>query len=175
MKKIICILLAIALSCSLIACKDTSRDTSQNAQEDAQENNNTEITLTKYNIENYLNFEGEFVDGKYTMGTFVNWAEATLEFQTYPLVRGSFNNVEITLIVTSDDHTFTYMNKYGNYWHLTSASEEDEKHIKISFKPGVDGNFSKNYSVKCSNNTGKLDGDCDFEIVSVSGTFVPSK
>ncbi len=171
MKKIICIVVAVVLSCSLIACNDTSSDAPQSTQQD----NNTEITLTKDNIEDYLNFEGEFVDGKYTMGTFVNWAEATLEFQTYPLVRGSFNNVEITLVVTSDDHTFTYMNKFGDYWHLTSASEEDEKHIKISFKLGVDGNFSKNYSVECSNNTGKLDGACDFEIVSVSGTFVPSK
>ena len=171
-KKIICLILTLMLIFSFVACDDKG---GQNNTSNNEESKSEEVVLSKDNIYNYLNFEGEFVDGDYTMGTFVNWAEATLEFQSYPLVRGSFSNVEITLIATSDDSTFTYMNKFGDYWHLTDASEEDERHIKISFKVPVDGNFNKKYSVECLNNTGKLDGDCDFEIVSVSGTFIPNK
>lgn len=129
------------------------------------------IELTAENIGDYIKFDGEFVDGEYTM-SIVNYAKATLEFQAYPVVSGKFNNVEITVIATSDDHTFTYMNSLGNYWHLTD-DDKDTKNIEFTFTLGVDGKFSKKYSCECLNNTGTLDGSCDFTIVSVNGTYVP--
>lgn len=129
-----------------------------------------EVELTTENITDYVKFEGEFVDGDYTT-SIVNYAEATLEFQAYSIVSGSFNNVEITVRATSDDNTFTYMNSSGNYWHLTDDGN-DAKNIEFTFTLGADGKFSKNYSCKCLNNTGKLSGSCDFNIVSVSGTYV---
>ena len=96
-------------------------------------------------------------------------ATATLEFQAYPVVSGDFENVEITLVVYSTDSTFTYMQDFGDYWHLSGDS--GAKSIEITFKLGVDGRFSKNYPVECFNNTGILNGSCEFIVKSVSGSF----
>ena len=132
------------------------------------------IELTKDNITEYIKFDGSFVDGTYTMGVYVNWADAKLEFQTYPIQDGTFSNVEVTLIATSDNDTFTYMNDFGNYWHLEDAKEGEDKEIKFTVTLPLDGKFQKTYEVTCSNNTGELEGDCDFIIVSASGEFKPN-
>ena len=129
------------------------------------------IKLTKSNIEDYIQFEGEFVDGEYSKGL-INIAKAVLDFQAYPVAAGKFNNVEITVVASSKDHIFTYMNSYGNYWHLADA-DKDTKKIEFTFKLGVDGKFSKKYSVECLNNTGTLSGNSNITVVSVSGTFIP--
>lgn len=165
MKRIVCVLLILVLFFNFAACNSD--------QANAEDLSKNEITLTEHNIEDYLNFDGEFIDGKYSRGPFLNLAEATLDFQVYPAAYGTFKNLEITLVVTSTDSTFTYMNSFGNYWHLSEAEEDAEREIKISFRVGVDGSFSKKYSVECLNNTGVLKGSAQFKIVSVSGAFVP--
>jgi len=168
MKKAITILLAFAMVLSLAACGGTKapEPTPEPTPEPVKE-----IELTKDNISDYVQFAGEFTEGKYTK-SIVNYADAVLEFQAYPVVAGKFNNVEITLDATSNDNTFTYMNSFGNYWHLSDA-DKDTKKIEFTFKLGVDGKFSKKYSVECLNNTGVLSGNSDFSVVSVSGTFKP--
>lgn len=164
MKQIISLILICAMLLSLCACGNTESKEEQGTEKES-------IELTKNNIMEYVKFDGEFTNGTYTKGSFVNWAEATLEFQAYPVAAGQFNNVEITLIASSDDHTFTYMNSFGNYWHL--AEESDAREIRLTFNLSVNGEFSKNYSVECSNNTGELSGNCNFTVSSVSGTFIP--
>jgi len=154
MKKIISILLITVIAFTLCACGGKKS-----------------VELTADNINDYIQFDGEFTNGKYTK-SIVNYAEAILEFQAYPVAVGKFENVEITLVATSNDHTFTYMNDLGNYWHLTNE-DHDTKEIEFTFRLGVDGNFSKNYSVICRNNTGVLSGASEFKVVSVSGTFTP--
>ena len=168
MNKLIAVICSIMFSLSLIACGNNNEKQSK-SKEDVQVKE--DVQLTKDNIEDYIQFDGEFTNGEYTM-SIVNYANATLEFQAYPVVSGKFNNVEITLIASSDDSTFTYMNGFGNYWHLTD-DDRDTKDIKFTFRLGVDGKFSKNYEVECLNNTGVLSGGSDFSIVSVSGTFIP--
>ena len=156
---------------SLVACGD-GHTTGTSYVTDVTDTTNmtdTTVNLSPDNILDYVQFEGEFTGGKYTKGI-VNWAEAILEFQTYPVAAGKFDNVEITLLATSDDFAFTYMNKFGNYWHLSDAGNNANK-IEFTFKLSVDGEFSKNYSVECLNNTAELSGSCNFEIISVSGTF----
>lgn len=160
-------LCVVVLLCVVILLVMTSHG---NKGENVNHTSNSKVELTVDNILKYVQFDGEFTDGKYTK-SIVNWAEAVLEFQAYPVVSGKFNNVEITLVATSNDHTFTYMNSLGNYWHLSDA-DKDTKKIEFTFKLSVDGRFSKNYSVECLNNTGKLSGSSDFKIVSVSGTFL---
>lgn len=165
MKKILIVLCILVLTISATACSQTNNSVKEEP---------TTIQLTKDNIDKYVKFDGSFVDGTYTMGTFGNWADAKLEFQTYPVQDGKFNNVEFTLIATSDNDTFTYMNSFGNYWHLEDAKEGEDKEIKFTVNLPLDGKFQKTYEVTCSNNTGELEGDCDFEIVSVSGEFKPN-
>ncbi len=166
MKKIICALLICVLTISFVACDKTDDN-------NLEITGNPKVTLTKNNINNYLNFDGEFVDGKYESGCFYYTADATLEFQAYPVSSGSFDNVEIILKVIGTDSTFEG-GALGEKWHLSDAAGEDEKHIKITFKLGADGKFSKNYSVTCKRCSGILEGGCTFEIVSVTGTFTPS-
>ena len=167
MKKKLSIIVIVSLMLCLTACGSGNANT--NSESIVTEKKT--VSLTNDNIKNYVNFDGSFTNGDYTMGI-VNYAEATLEFQAYPVADGDFNNVEITLVGTSNEHTFTYMNDMGNYWHLSDA-DRDAKNIEITFTLGVDGRFSKNYSVECLNNTGKLSGNCDFRVISVSGTFEP--
>lgn len=162
MKKVVTIILCCIVAIGLSACGGTSGGASKT------------IPLTADNITEYLSFDGSFINGTFTEGTIMNWADATLELQTYPVQDGTFNNVEITLIASSDDSTFTYMNDLGNYWHLEGAEEGEDKEIKITVSVPFDGRFQKKYAVTCSNNTGKLGGDCDFEIVSASGEFKPN-
>ncbi len=162
MKKALALLLALVMCLTLAACGGGNTNENTEAKKES-------IELNVDNIKSYVAFDGEFTNGTYTK-SIVNWAEATLEFQAYPTAAGKFNGVEITLVCTSNDHTFTYMNSFGNYWHL---SDDDRDEIRITFTLGVDGKFSKNYSVECLNNTGILSGDCDFKIISVKGTFIP--
>jgi len=130
------------------------------------------IDLTVSNLEQYIQLDGQFIDGTYSMGGIINRARATLDFQAYPVVSGKFNNVEITLIAKSNANAFTYMNSFGNYWHL-AEDDKDTKSIKFSFRLGIDGKYSQKYSVECLNNTGVLAGKSDFELLSVTGTFIP--
>ena len=163
MKKLIALMMALVMVLGMVGCGGSTQEPPK------------EIELTKSNILDYVQFDGEFTNWKYTSiyTGLVGTAEATLEFQAYPVASGKFNNVSITLVATSDDSSFTYGNRYGNYWHLSDA-DGDTNEIKIDFMLGIDGRFSKNYSVECSNNnSGKLNGSCDFTIISVSGTFIP--
>ena len=158
MKKFVALIISVVMALSVCACGGGSTKAEA-------------IELNSDNINEYVQFDGEFIDGKYTMGI-VNYAEATLDFQAYPVSAGKFNNVKITLIATSTDPAFTYMNNMGSYWHL-SDDDKDTKDIQFSFTLGVDGKFSKKYSVECMNNTGKLKGSSNFKVVSVEGTFMP--
>ena len=164
-RKILCLMLVCFLTICFVSCENTG---SENANLDL-----TEIDLTADNIKNYVDFTGEFVDGKYESFYFFYVADATLEFQAYPVVAGNFNNVEIVLKVIGLDSTFEG-GALGEKWHLSDATEKDRTHIKITFKLGADGKFSKNYSVTCDRCSGILEGGCTFEIVSVTGTFTPS-
>ena len=131
-----------------------------------------EIVLTTDNIENYLCFEGEFLDGR---KVYLH-SEADLEFQVYPLRLGEFRDVKVTLIVSSNDSAFertcwwdgeTF--RFG-YWHVKEA--EEKWRIKLEFKVGVDGRFSKKYEVECPQKSEILSGDAIFTVAEVSGCFL---
>lgn len=166
---IIAVIVAISAILSLTACGGGSSSENSSGSSEEKSENKT-VDLNDKNILDYVKFDGSFTNGTHKTGI-VNSAEATLEFQAYPSAVGKFNNVKITLIAKSNDHAFTYMNDMGNYWHLSDDSEA--KNIKFSFDLGIDGKFSKNYSVECLNNTGNLSGSAEFDIVEVSGSFIP--
>lgn len=164
-RNISAILIILLVSSLLIACSDKPSRTNKNDDE--------EIELTTSNIDDYIGLQGDFVDGDYTTG-YVNCATSTLEIEAYPLEEGRFEDVEITVVCTSTDHGFTYMNQLGNYWHLASATSDDERdEIRITLSIRPNGEFERSYAVECLNNTSCLDAPCDFDIVSVSGTFIP--
>ena len=173
MKRAIVILLALLMVLSLAACGGGGGQTTPTPEPMQAPTATPEekIALTKSNITDYIQFEGEFVDGEYSKGL-INISKAVLDFQAYPVAAGKFNNVEITVVASSKDHTFTYMNSFGNYWHLADADKDTEK-IELTFKLGIDGKFSKKYSVECLNNAGTLSGNSDIAVVSVNGTFIP--
>lgn len=175
MKKAIALFVSIMLCLALTACAGSNENANTQKSEEpvatATPTPVEKIELTAANINDYVQFVGEFIDGEFTMGAILNWATATLSFRAYPIAAGKFNNVDITLISYSDDSAFTYMNDFGDYWHLTG--DDEAKEIRINFKLGVDGKYSQNYSVECLNNTDELGGSSNFEIVSVSGTFIP--
>lgn len=163
MKKIICAVLACILLFCVVACDSSEK------VETTTVTTRQDVTLTKANIGKYLVFDGSFVDGRtisvlggYFVGT------NTLEVKAYPIVSGKFQNVEITLLVTSDHYNF--IGQYGYKWHLEDS--EDTQKIEITFHVSADGNFSKDYSVECPM-IHYLDGDAKFEVVSVSGVFIP--
>lgn len=134
-----------------------------------------EIVLTTDNIEEYLCFEGDFLNGRLD-GKYVYTSEADLEFQVYPLRLGSFRNVKITLIVSSNNSAFERTcwwdgEKYCfGYWHVKGA--EEKWRIKLEFKVGVDGRFSKKYEVECFNKSSVLEGAAIFKVAEVSGSIV---
>ena len=175
MKKITIILFILTLCLNCISCSNPSinysEDTSSINDNVSTEAVNTEVNLTKENITDYVIFDGTFINGKYESSLFGYTSKATLEFQSYPAKNGEFKDVEITLIVTSDDFAFNYAT--GEEWHLADAPDDEKDHIKITFKIGIDGQFEKKYNVLCLYNSAILDGDAKFRVVSAKGTFLP--
>ena len=145
---------------SLNSKSQTANTESQNA-----------IELTKDNIKKYIRFDGEFSNSRYDGKKELE--QATLEFQAYPVVQGQFNNVEITLRVSSYNEYYEFLERHGYYWHL-AGTDSSIKNIELSFSLGADGRFSKNYSVECSTYIyGDLIGSGIFEVVSVKGSYIP--
>lgn len=172
-KRIITSLLIILLvSVFSIGCVSSDTVPTTSTKEEPKQ-----IELTIGNIRNYIQLEGSFTEGQFTMyqGSdayiFRNHAEAMLNLDAYSVVPGKYSNVEIEIVVSSKDSAFTYMNDYGNYWHLIDDGE-DAKEIRFSFRLGADGRFSKKYQVQCWNNTDKLAGNAEIEVVRVTGTYI---
>ena len=143
-----------------------------NTEETVEENKSVE--LTNSNIKQYVEFDGVFTNGgsekAVLAGTFYGYNSwAVLEFQAYPIVSGKFENVEIILTAQSDHDLFT--KELG--WYIEGSDNEDE--VVLSFRLGADGKYSRNYNIKMFDTmrSGTLNGECDFIVNSVSGTFIP--
>lgn len=158
MKKLTSLLLALLMVLSFVAC---------GAGEEENEETK-EVQLTKENLLDYVNFTGDFKNARMLSGLGLI-AAADIDFQAYPIEVGSFKNVEIVLKATNEQ--IENDTESGAEWYLHG---DDKKQIELSFKLGVDGKFSKEYAVESFWNIHetKLKGSCEFEILSVSGTFV---
>jgi hypothetical protein len=57
-------------------------------------------------------------------------------------------------------------------WHLIDTEDDV---IEFTFRMPAGGEYSSSYEIECNRCAWALKGDCEFEIVSVSGTFTPSE
>lgn len=170
MKRIIALLLTLILIFLLVACSNSQNE----SKTDETVEEKKSVALTSSNIKQYIEFEGEFTNGRHdiaelglTVYGFNSWAD--LEFRAYPIVSGKFENVEIELTAQSDDYLFD--KKYG--WYIEDSDNEDE--VVFSFKLGANGEYSKTYKIKMFDElmSGTLSGKCDFIVNSVSGIYIP--
>ena len=157
MKRIFAFLLAFVLCASMCACnKDQSSPSSAE---------NQAVTLTKENIHDYVLFSGEYVDYEYHKSDITRVATASLDFQAKPKQAGSFNDVRIMIRIDIEENV-TSLNK----WKL----EDDEDPIMITIQLSADGTYEHSYSLEGPSKANELAGACNFEIISVKGTFTQS-
>lgn len=171
MKRIICALLIGVLFISFSACKDSNDNNMM-----VESNENSKIKLTKDNIGRYLHFEGEFVENEwlsYIPG--YGGAISTFKFHTYPISSGNFNHVKLVLKVVD---MVKGRKRLENTWHLLSSEQnyKDQDYIEINFYLPADGGFAEEYRVACRDEyIPDFPDECKFEVMSVSGTFIPNK
>jgi len=148
MRKVMIIMLAIALILSLSACNGKAQD------ESTAKTTSRIVQLTSSNIKNYLSFNFEIKEN----------LEA--ELTVYPTVGGSFNNVEIDFTV-NPQAVFRYHLDYDD----RNEALEDTIVLPAS------GDYSKTYEIY-SNAPLPPSSFTEYNstvwIVSVSGTFTPA-
>lgn len=152
MKKLFALMLAATLTISLISCGGGSEKPK-------------EVELSKDNIADYISFSGEFTDSEYHQTLLYYVSTSTIDFQAYSTVSGTFENVEITVRANIDD-----TGAIGEKWHL---ADSDEEGVEFTFKMPASGEYSHSYGIECDRNTNRLKGNCDFTVISVTGTYIP--
>ena len=167
MKKIISIFLIFMICISVCACSDSATSNNDNINKDNSDLSATtpKIELTKSNLSQYISISGTFTNSRYEKGLLVYTSYSTIDLSAYGIASGSFDNVKITLRANIDSY-----NIYD--WHL--SDEKEGTPIEITISMPSSGNFKQTYDIECDSNTSKLKGNCDFTIVSVSGTFTPN-
>lgn len=162
MKRVIIALLVVSMLFMFTGCQNPTEE------EKNDEKESSVVTLTKENIGDYVTFEGEVIDyDKWQVKgmPYMTGAEATVDFKAHAIAGGSFENVEITLQISGY--------KYWD-WHL--SDDKDATRIKFTFKMPASGEYSSKYKVSNGQYVGtSLNGKCDFDVVSVTGTFKPTK
>lgn len=166
--------LAAAVILSLTACGSTS---TSSAEEKEPESAATEtsaaspspapVELTKYNVGNYIAFRGEYTDSEYHSSILYYVSTSTIDFQAYGTSSGSFNNVEITVRAKIDSD----LQGVGEKWHLTDT---DDNEVEFTFRMPSSGDYSSSYGIECDRNSRTMAGSCDFEVIAVTGKFIPA-
>lgn len=162
MKHILTIVLVLVISMSLCACGGAKKE--EEASKEPQK-----VELTSSNIEDYLTFKANFINGRYeNLLGIMNYAKADMEVEAYSTVAGTYDNVEVTLKAN--------MTEQDNYslidqWHLEDTEDNE---IKITFKMPSSGEYEATYPVECTGSTQRLNGIRDFTVISASGTFIPA-
>lgn len=156
MKKLCLILLCYIVVFSLCSCSNST------------DNQNTKIepiTLTTDNVEDYVSFRGEFIDSEAQSILELKYvSESTIDFQAYSVKKGSFDNVEITIKANISE---------GGSLGSFRLKNTDDSSVIITFNMPSSGAYSSKYEIECDNYSGVLEGSCTFEVISVSGTFLP--
>lgn len=158
MKKILALFVTIAMAFSMIACNASEPE---NTEKDAP----AEIELTEDNILDYLEVELTFSDFDYEYILYTYFSSGDVNIHTYAVEDGTFSQVRL---VVRPVNIPTYMGTQE--WYPTGDSDAD---IEFEFRLPADGEYDSSINITCANNSGTLNGSCDFEIVSVSGTFIP--
>ena len=154
MKKIISLLLVVAMCLSLAACGKSKK----------------EVQLTVDNFEDYFNVSCSYGEVKTHKAIGINFAYVDTNIDVYQVSTGSLNNVKITLKVTTP-----------NGWSLSSednaysSSKTDGKEFSVTINMPANGEYSETHRIGKAIETRKPTSNCRIEIVSVSGTFTEGK
>lgn len=168
MKKVISIVVSLALLFSLVACSSNGGNSSQGENAKPETNKGSEaVQLTVDNISDYISINGEFTDAEYHQTILYYVSTAKIDFQAYSTASGTFNNVKITVRANISE-TGALSEKF----HL--ADSDNKNSVEFEFTMPANGNYNHTYSIECDRYSGKLSGSCDFTIVSVSGEFMPA-
>lgn len=164
MKKLITLLFAIVMCISLVACgeKSTSKQTSN------------EIQLTVDNIYTYLNITGKYEDSYYERGVLYYSSYSTVALETYGVQSGTFENVVLEVKAQLPDG-HSVLESWEVKTDDSAYNATDPTILSFSIRLPSDGRFNDTHNIICEQNSDKLEGSCDFEIVSVSGKFVPAR
>ena len=160
MKKAISMLLVL-VSCALL-CLPLCGCSSENKT----------VTLTTENIDQYIAIVATYNNYRETSsyivsGNYHGWCD--IDLQAYATVPGAFSSVEITFLVDVP-------NKAGNPgeypWYPAGGDKGNP--VQFTFRLPTTGEYSHSYPIECDGVTTDLTADCEFTIVSVSGTFAPA-
>lgn len=164
LKKIGVVFLSLMMLFSIAAC-----GSGESAVTEEESPEPTSIELTETNVGDYIAFEGEYTDSSYYKSWYYYISNSTVDFKAYSVVPGSFSNVEVTLRLVVDSEKEGMLNEK---WHLIDTEDDV---IEFTFRMPAGGEYSSSYEIECNRCAWALKGDCEFEIVSVSGTFTPSE
>ena len=161
MKKLIALLLVAVICLSLVACAGKKQPIAPTENDAPQP-----IALTEETIGDYIAFTGSFSDSLLQRVLHNVSSHSVLNFSAYPTVPGSFSNVEITVQANIPDSASGY--------HWNRKDVENDSSVEFTFKLSATGTYENSYAIVCGFCSELLSGNCDFTIVSASGTFTPS-
>lgn len=169
MKKLpMMLILTLAMVLSAVGCSNEQYEESmygknavnESVADDKIDNKPTsEIPLTVDNLEDYLAIEFDFSKDGY-------YADVTME--TFAVAAGGFNNVKISVEIDLP---------WG--WVLSSGDEmydgEETSNFSYTFRLPASGEYTETHhsTVSFSYDFVDPDGDINYTITSVSGTFAP--
>jgi hypothetical protein len=165
------VILSIAMILSLTACGSANNSATETKEAEPAISElaaPAPIELTSSNVEDYIAFRGEFTNSDYYSSLLYYISTSTIEFQAYGTAVGSFDNVEITVLAKIDG---AKNGMAGEKWHLAGT---DDEAVKFSFRMPTSGDYSSSYGITCNRNSMIMAGSCDFEVISVTGEFIPA-
>lgn len=159
MKKVLSLILALILCLSLCACGDKTPQ----SIELTTENINQYITI----LAAYNNYREECFYLTDIVRVYHSYCDVDL--QAYTVTPGNFSNVEITIQVYVPND----VGDPGEYpWCPLGGEPYDP--VQFTFRISSAGTYSHSHAIECSGPSTDLRGNCNFTIISVSGTFIPA-
>ena len=156
MKRILALILVIALCLGLCACGGGK----------------TTVDLTKENIEEYLDFSVSHSSARIQqtniMGVNLSFSEVDVFLKIYPTVPGGFENVSISMKIHCP-----------NNWEVDSSDREydpnDTSTMTFTVDLPANGEYNETHTIGRSYYAAAPSEICSIEIVDVSGSFISSK
>lgn len=156
MRKALSLILALILCLSLCACGDKTPQS---------------IELTTENINQYITILAAYNNYRATHGWDMGYyhGNCDIDLQAYTVAPGDFSNVEITIQVYVPNDA----GDPGEYpWCPLGGEPYDP--VQFTFRISSAGTYSHSHAIECYGPSSDLRGNCNFTIISVSGTFIPA-
>lgn len=163
MKKVLSLILALVLCLPLCACGGASGGTPNTSAPTVPQN----VELTKENIKDYLVFRTVYGEKETHKTLGINFTDVETKLEIYSTVAGTFENVNITLKI-----------RCPNHWVVNSSdsayNKSEDTAMTILVRLPAKGEYSEMHKIGRSYWAAAPESNCYIDIISVSGTFVPS-